>query len=184
MSIVILPTGPPAATAVVPGQTVASDLWDNGPAALDWWMRNPPHAVLAQTVAQSIVSGVGTSVSFDTAIRDNFFGGYVPAGQVGGGYTAQVPGTYLVQGVTNLAWGGAAGKTAGAYLSVSASSIAAAVEIPAAPAVSRIQHSISALIRMRVNDFVQLQIFQNSGAAQPTGFTATGCRMSVRWIAL
>jgi len=173
----------PPTIAAVTGTTVfTSDLWNTkGPAALDAWMRNPPHAVLAQTVAQSIPHGLPTVVALDAVLVDNYNGAGTPQGS---GYTAPASGVYLVSAVTNLAWGGGAGNAVGASLNLNNQTSWGAYYCATNPAPVRFQHPVSALIPMKAGDWVQLALFQNSGAAQPTGFVATGCRMSIRWIAL
>lgn len=174
---------PPPATTVTSGASFSHGLWNNGPAALDAWMRDPPRAVLVQTVAQSISNGGANTVAFDTTLYDNY-GGHGPAGGSGDAYIAKAAGVYLVSAMSNLAWGGLSGSVVGNYLVLSNQTTWSVSEIPAVPQVVRFQHCISALIPMRIGDFVQFRIYQNSGAAQPTGFNTSGCRMSVRWIAL
>lgn len=170
----------PAPATVANGDVFTETLWNNGPDAIDQWMGNVPQAVVVQTIAQSIPNNAATAVTFDHAIRDNYSGLASP----GANWYAPAAGVYLVQATANLAWTGATGKAVGAYLIVSGTTTWAAVEKPAAPTSTRIQISITALIPMATTDYVQMRLFHNAGAAQPTGSTDTACRMSARWVAL
>ncbi len=176
MSAPLLP-----AAATVTGTTVFSkDLWNNGPAALDQWLGDPPRAILAQTVAQSIPNNTDTPVAFDQAVYDNHDG----RNAAGTAWVAPAAGVYLVAATSNLAWTGASGCFVGNHLAVVGKTTWAAVELPASPGPVRFQFSLAALIPMAAGDGVQLRIYQNSGAAQPTGFITSACRLSARWIAL
>ena len=170
---------PPVVPTVNTGDVFTETLWTNGPDALDQWWGDVPQAVMVQTVAQSIPNNAATNVSFDYPWRDNY-GGF----SSGTSYYAPAAGVYLVQATANLAWTGASGKAIGVYLIVSNTTTWAAIELPASPSPARFQIAIAALIPMTATDFLQLRLFQNSGAAQPTGLTDCACRISVRWIAL
>ena len=177
--------GYPTTITAASGAVFASATWNASPAAVDAWMRNPPQALLQQTVAQSIPNSNSTvTVSFDTTLRDNYSGHQMVA--TGDAYVAQAPGVYHVTGMLNLAWNGA-GAPAGAVVNpslITRTAEWAQLWILASPPPVRFQQSLSALIPMAVGDYVQLQVWQTSGAAQPTGFVTCGSRMSVRWIGL
>lgn len=175
-------TGYPAPVTVASKAVFASATWNASPFAVDDWMRNPPLALLQQTVAQSIPSNNSTiAISFDSTIRDDYNGHQMTA--KGDAWIAPAPGVYHVCGMTNLAWTGAAGAIVNPSL-VTSNTQWAQLWIPAAPSPVRFQHSLSALIPMAAGDYVQLQLYQTSGAAQSTGFVTSGCRLSVRWIGL
>lgn len=172
----------PPSAATVTGTTVFSkDLWDNGPAALDAWLRDPPRAILAQTVAQSIPNDTAnTPIAFDQVIYDN----YNRRSADGTSWAAPAAGVYLVTALSNLAWTGADNCYVGNRLSVLGGTSWAVIEQPASPGPVRFQFSLAALIPLALGDGVQLRIYQNSGTAQPTGFVTGGCRLTARWIAL
>ncbi|GAA2018876.1 hypothetical protein GCM10009839_13900 [Catenulispora yoronensis] len=170
----------PAPVTVVGGVTVfTKDLWNNGPALADAWLRDPPRAILAQTVSQSIPTGVDTPVAFDQVIVDNRAG----RSSDGTAWSAPAAGIYLVTATSNLAWNGAAGAFVGNHITATGQGTCAATEIPATPGPARFQYNLGALIALNAGDAIQLRIFQNSGQPLPTGFSATGSRLNARWIA-
>ncbi|MBS2531572.1 hypothetical protein KGQ20_02175 [Catenulispora sp. NF23] len=169
---------PPATAAASSNAVFTSAMWDTGPAALNSWMSDPPRVMLAQTVAQSIQDNANTAVAFDQVVYDNYQG----RNAAGDTWYAPAAGVYLVSAVSNLAWTGAAGAFIGNTVAVVGKATWAAYEIPSTPSPVRFQLCLNALIPMVAGDGVQLRIYQNSGAAQPTGFITTGCRMSARWI--
>jgi hypothetical protein len=173
-------TAPPSPVTVTGTTVFSKNLWNNGPAALDAWMRDPPRTMLAQTVAQSIPNNADTAIAFDRVIYDNYTG----RNAAGTTWTAPAAGVYLVTGLSNLAWTGAANCFVGNHLAVVGKTTWAAIEQPASPGPVRFQFSLAALIPLAAGDGVQLRIYQNSGAAQPTGFVTGGCRLTARWIAL
>ena len=172
-------TVPPPVT-VVAGKTVfTEDLWNNGPAALAGWIGDPPRCVLQQTVAQSIPNNADTPVAFDQVVYDNH------DGRSGDGTTWFAPanGVYLVTATSNLAWSGAPNAFVSNHITVANQGTWASTEIPADPPPVRFQFNLGALIPLGAGGGIQLRIYQNSGAAKPTGFIATGCRLHARWIA-
>lgn len=142
---------------------------------------NPPVAQLYQTAAQSVPNGAFTALAFDSTQSDTYGGHSNSTNNTR--YTAQVAGTYEFSGLygsvsnatgtrdTTWAKNGAILTTPGATTTSTAVNglnsvvTAATVQVP-----------------MSVGDYVELQVFQASGAALNTSPGQYGCLLSVKFI--
>lgn len=143
----------------------------------------PPLAVLRQTVAQSTANSAWTAISFDTEDFDRD-GGHSTSTNASR-YVAQTTGWYLVVG--SCGW---ASNTTGirAFGIVQNGDLNNSMygRVQIAPATGTFGTSVSSMAFLYLNagtDYVEIYMFQNSGAALNTGVAGVDApRMQVVWL--
>lgn len=140
----------------------------------------PPRARLRQTSAQSIPNNTYTSLTFNAEDYDSHNAHSTSSNT--SRYVAQVAGYYQVSG--KVAWAGnTTGRRASAW-AVNGTQINGTEVAIAATSAAAIEHpAVTVDVLLAVNDFVELQAFQESGGALNTGVGSGAAQsvMTVRW---
>lgn len=142
---------------------------------------NPPEAVLYQAAAQSIPNGAWTAVGQDSTTIDTY-GGHSNSTN-NSRYTAQVAGTVWVRGTAGFA-ANATGVRGGAIYKNGAEieGHTQAVFAPTGGGYQTVQPVFDE-VQLAVGDYVELFVYQSSGAALNTssGWIGQRCGLSVLW---
>lgn len=161
-----------------PGHVNEDSEWE---ALLDL-IGGPPRARLRQTSAQLVANSTFTTITFDVEDYDNYDGHSITLNT--GRYTAQIAGYYHICG--KIAWvANATGRRASVIQVNGVDLTGSQIALPATAANDGQFPILSTDVLLSVNDYVQVQGFQESGGNLNTGVTGNqGSMMTVRWVGL
>jgi hypothetical protein len=137
---------------------------------------NAPAMIARQTAAQNIGSGAWTPVSYDTVDLDTY-GAH--SASTPSRFTAPLPGVYRVCGQCDIA------PNANGFRSIriqvnGGAQVIAKVQIPAINGVDTAL-STTADVFLNAGDYIEIALYQSSGATIATGSTDGQPRMTVMW---
>ena len=164
-----------------PGQLITGALWNTQIRDSLNFLLNPPVAVIQATGAQSIPNNAYTAITLGSTVVDSY-GGFNAANS---SYKAPVSGFYLCTGaipyVSNTT------GTRNCMMKVNGSTNPANGTLIAAAAVgggTRTMTTVTDLVYLNTNDYVQLYGAQSSGGALNTDYTASVvvASLQVMWI--
>jgi hypothetical protein len=134
------------------------------------YLANPPLFLGRQTVAQSIPNATFTALAFDTNDTDSYAGHSTVTNN--SRYTAQVAGWYMVTGV--VTYGASTNSHRGA-IAKNGVQVNGAVAIPVVGGATSAAADVvfpTVPVFLGVGDYVQLQTYQDTGAAFSTSVIA------------
>lgn len=177
-----------AIVPVLPPVTAGAVYPTSSPSALiaaAAFAQKPPMAQLRQIVAQSIASGSFVAITFTAAdVDQDFAGTFGHSNSVNTSrYTANYAGWYEVSGA--VAWAAnATGRRASQWFVNGAGVAGSQQATPATAANDAEVPARTMMIYLNVNDYIELQGFQESGGALNTfvGSTPGQSHMMVRWV--
>lgn len=162
----------------IPGHTNRGHEW----AALLALVGDPPMARLRAQSATSMANAAFTSVNFDTEEYDNYNGHSTATNT--SRYTCRVAGRYLLAGA--IAWtNSTTGNQRAQIWAVNGIALAAAQTAwPSAGAIEKQYPARTITTLLAVNDYVELQGYQDTGGALNTsvGSNTVYSSMDVRWV--
>lgn len=167
---------PGVPAAVQPQQPITAADWNDFVYCVAFNI-HPPAAMLLQNTAQSINPSTATKVTYDTAARDSDAGHDSTANSTR--YTVQIPGLYQVMVMGLVPGSTAAGNERYIAITVNGTAIWS-MEIAATSS----WNYAAADIPLNTGDYVETQLFQDSGAAQNTSAGSGGqlCQMLLIWV--
>lgn len=144
------------------------------------FLENPPLCVAYANAVQSIPNNTWTSLLFGANKVDTYNGHSVTTNT--SRYVAQVAGWYIVSGVAVL---GSSGTNVASRLAVNGTVVLATANTGGALAAASLATAACDLpVFLNVNDYVEVQMYQNSGGAVNTSATGVDftSSMSVLWV--
>jgi hypothetical protein len=172
-------TVPTLRTWVAGEVTTAAFMNANIRDALNWLLSSKPVFSAVQTVAQSLANITWTSITFTAEILDRDNGHSTSTNT--SRYTGQTPGYYNITGV------GAVVATTGPVLAGIAKNgtrITGSVTQSSGNGTTGVAAASAPAPRVQLNgttDYVELQVYQGSGAAANTSLTEICCALNVEW---
>ena len=148
------------------GDAITAAVWNRFVYAVGFHLR-APSALLAQTVSQSVASTTPTKLLLDQAVRDTE-GGHDP-GANPSRYTVKTAGTYLVTAYSPMQGSSPAGGEESVAILVNNTVFWAIHILPRDPGMSVNFLSCTTEIPLQAGDFVEAQLWQDSGITQNTG---------------
>jgi len=162
------------------GAPITAAAWNRFVYSVGFHLR-APSALLAQTVSQSVASSTATRLAFDLAVRDTE-GGHDPSNN-SSRYTVKTAGTYLVSSYAFLNSSGPAGGEESVAIIVNEAVIWAIQLLPRDPGLAAVFFSCTAEIPLQIGDYVETQLWQDSGTAQSTTpSVGYSCWMGLHWV--
>jgi len=163
------------------GAPITAAAWNRFVYAAGFHLR-APSALLAQTVMQAVASSTTTRIAFDQALRDTE-GGHDP-GTNSSRYTVKTAGTYLVSTYAMMQGSSPAGGEESVAIIVNEAVIWAIHILPRDPGITNPMFSCTAEIPLQVGDYIETQLWQDSGTAQTTLSTSpsNACWMGLHWV--
>jgi hypothetical protein len=161
------------------GDPITAAAWNRFVYAAGFHLR-APSALLMQTVMQSVASSTATRVAFDQALRDTE-GGHDP-GNNSSRYTVKTAGTYLVSSYGMIQGSTPTGGEESVAIIVNEAVIWGIQILPRDSGIVNNLFSCSAEIPLQVGDYVETQLWQDSGTAQSTLSFGQGCWMGLHWV--
>jgi hypothetical protein len=140
-----------------------------------------PSALLAQTVSQAVASSTATRLAFDQAVRDTE-GGHDPSTN-SSRYTVKTAGTYLVSSFAFMQGFTPAGGEESIAIIVNEAVIWAIQLLPRDSGITNPMFSCTAEIPLQLGDYIETQLWQDSGTAQSTSPSVLNyCWMGLHWV--
>jgi hypothetical protein len=145
------------------------------------FLLNTPIGVFYQTAAQSVANAAFTAAAFDTTGVDSYSGHSNSTNN--SRYAAVVPGWYELSGSVGFVTNGTGNRDGVWAKNGSALTAPGPGTIIDGSAGHGTAGAVPTLpVFLNVGDYVELQLFQSSGAAVNTITGQFGCLMSVKWI--
>lgn len=160
----------------VPGNFIASAVFNTVGLNGLGFMLNPPCAILQQATAQSVANTTATAVTFDAETLDTYGGHSITTNT--SRYVAQVPGYYLVIGGVSYATNAAGNRLA--QLEKNGTTFAQQVFFTPTTANGASVQVSGVCYLNGTGDYVETWTYQTSGGALST--SAGSSSMSVLWI--
>lgn len=181
-----MPRTVPVFPTEIPGNFITSALFGSTVGALGAWStgsgtNGPPRFQGYSASSQSIATGITyISLTLDTEVYDSD-GGHSTVTNTSR-YTAQVAGTYSLSG--SCGYAGTAGGNRSTRLAVNGVGVQGSQVAAAPTTTANSWYGIAtAFAVLNVGDFVEVQTWQNSGAAINTnGGLTTGPTLNVLWV--
>lgn len=145
--------------------------------AVTFSITSRPHAVLRRATTQSIPNANNSfdAIQFDTEDRDNDSAHSTVTNT--SRFTAVTAGWYMVTG--SVSWVGSSGGRRGSRWAINGTPVPGTeIMTPPAGNTSMGTPAVSTDVFLNVGDFLELFVFQDSGAA----LNVSNARMTVRWI--
>ncbi len=163
------------------GDPITAAVWNRFVYAAGFHLR-APSALLYQTISQSVASTTPTRIVFDSAVRDTE-GGHDPAVNASR-YTIKTAGTYLVTIVAAMQSYTPPGGEESLAIIVNGGVFWAIHILPRDPQMTNTWFSCTAEIPLQVGDYVEGQLWQDSGQAQdvPSAFSQPAAWMGLHWV--
>ncbi|MBS2531573.1 hypothetical protein KGQ20_02180 [Catenulispora sp. NF23] len=168
----------PAVPQAFPDSPITATAWNSYVYAAGFHMR-APSALLTQTISQSVPTSTSTRIAFDSAVRDTE-GGHDPVTN-NTRYTVKTPGTYLVSVCAGMFLAGSAGGEESAAIIVNETVIWAIILFGRDMTFARMGGCATAEIPLQTGDYVETQLWQDSGQTESNG---TGAWMGLHWVGL
>lgn len=168
----------PTAVSEIPGNFLASAIWNASVANAIGFLTNPPIATLIQTSTQSIPTSASTAVTWPTPTVDTY-GGYASGTPTR--YTPQVAGYYLCIGNLGFAATSAVGAR-DAQIEKNGTTVVNEVGVGnAGTAYSTVIGVVSMVFCNGTSDYIELYANQNSGGALASVVSGR-TSLTVMWI--
>lgn len=167
---------PPAPTSEIPGNFIASALWNASLYNSILFLASPPIAQYAQTSVQAMASSTVVTMTWPTPVYDSY-GGYAAGNPTR--YTPQVAGWYLVVANLGIAPNGTGFRMC--HVLKNGSTTASETSLSAATAGFNSVMGVTALVNCNgTTDYFEVQGDQSSGAPLNTITGLTN--MTVLWV--
>lgn len=162
------------------GYPITAALWNSFVYAAGFHLR-APSALLMQTVNQGVPSTTPTRMLFDLAVRDTE-GGHDPSVN-SSRYTARTAGTYLLTVAAGIFDSDPPGGETSVCLIVNQAVIWAIQLLPRDFGISFPGTCCTADIPLQVGDYVEAQLWQDSGTTTSTGASGSNpAWMGLHWV--
>lgn len=166
----------PTAVSEIPGNFLASAIWNASVANAIGFLTNPPIATLVQTSVQATTSTITVALTWPTPTVDTY-GGYAAGNPTR--YTPQVPGYYLIVGNVGFAANATGGRSA--QVAKNGAAVVNEASVGNAGAVFTTVVGVTSLVFCNgTTDYLELNADQNSGAGINTVVGRTS--FTVMWI--
>lgn len=179
-----MPRTVPVMPTESPGLYITSALWGASVKGLGDFITAPPVFSAYQATTQAIPHNAFTSATLDTE-RTDPDGGHSTVTNTSR-YTFQVAGWYLALGVAAFAATSNVGSRAAKFLTNGTTAVPASEQLALPTTTTASTVPVFALVQAAVNDYIELQIYQNSGSGLNTSVNLTGwdwaTSMTLLWV--
>jgi hypothetical protein len=182
--VAVAPRTVPVMPTESPGLYITSALYNASVKGLGDFLTAPPVFSAYQGTTQAIGNNSFTSATLDTE-RTDPDGGHSTVTNTSR-YTFQVAGWYLALGVAAFANTSTAGSRAAKLLMNGTTAVPSSEQLTLPTTTTASTVPTFALVQANVNDYIELQIYQNSGGSLNTAVNLTGwdwsTSMTLLWV--